>query len=105
MPPEETDMASDLKQLIKQRDDARAAVEKIDEAIKKYESREAWEQRDIARTEYEHRYLQTVHLGTDFWQGVAALAEPAGEAWLFTADVMQHDRELATKYTEQPAQS
>ena len=98
-------MASDLELLIKQRDDARDAVEKMDAAIKKYESREAWEQRELARAEYEHRWLQSVSVDDQFWQRVATVAEPDGEAWLFTVDVLQRDRNLAQKYAEQAAQS
>ena len=98
-------MASDLELLIKQRDEARAALEKMDEAIAQYESREAWEQRELARAEYEHRQLQKVDVDNEYWQRVAAIAEPNGEAWLFTADVLQRDRELAEKYAEQAAQS
>ena len=98
-------MASDLDLLIKQRDEARAAVRKIDDAIAEYESREAWEQRDIARAEHEHRYLQQVPVDDEFWRRLAARAKAAGEAWLFTADVLQRDRELAEQYTEQATRS
>ena len=98
-------MASDLDLLIKQRDEARAAVRKIDDAIAEYESREAWEQRDIARAEHEHRYLQSLPIDNQVWGHLASCAEAAGEAWLFTADVLQRDRELAEQYSEQETRS
>ena len=88
-------MADEIAALVKARDAAAAHLEQVEEELAKYDSPEALEQRDLARQEFEHRHLQLVPSDDKFWQLVAKLAEPTGEAWLFEAKVMERDRELA----------
>ena len=76
----------------------RKHYETLKSALADYESREAWEQRDLARAEYAHKYAQTLSVADPFWKALAELAEPSGEASLFDSDAMQRDRELAHKY-------
>ena len=91
-------MANELAQALRERDTARAHLKKVEDELAKYESHEHWEQRDLARQEYEHEYLKSVALNNKFWTKLAEVAEPKGEAWLFAVDVMERDRELAKQY-------
>ena len=97
-------MADEIAALIKERDAAAAHLEQVKEELAKYESPEELEQRDLARQEYEHQYLGTLSVEIEFWRPVAALAEPNGEAWLFEAEVMQRDRQLAKKHVSSKEQ-
>ena len=94
-------MASDLELLIKQRDEARAAVEKMDAAITKHESPAELEQRELARAEYLFELFRGVALDHAVWDELAGLARPNGEEWLFERAALKHDRELRQEHAAQ----
>ena len=96
-------MADTVKLIETELQVARDYVDSLKSALEDYESRESWEQRDLARAEYAHKHAQTLSLNDPFWEALAKLAEPIGEASLFDSDAMAGDRKLAKKYA--PEQS
>ena len=98
-------MASELTALINQRDEARAALEKMDDAIAEHQSPGALEQRELARGEYIVAFFRGMPPDAPIWSDIAKLAERSGEAWLFNPDEIQSDRELAAMHAKQASQS
>ena len=98
-------MASNLTTLIKQRDEASAALKKMDDVIAEHQSPAALEQRELARGEYIVEYFHGVRPDASIWSDIAKLAEKSGEAWLFNPDEIRGDRELAKMHAKQASQS